>query len=146
MIKIEQQVAIDRPVTDVFDYVQDYANHQSFSTAFKETRQLSEGSFGVGTRVLKISHFLGKEVAVEQQVISFEPNHLICLKTISGPIAVNEQLVFEEKENKTLLTVSIVSEPPRIFALALPFLKAKVQNQLKEDLLRLKRMLESVSP
>jgi uncharacterized membrane protein len=143
MVRIEQFVDINCPLPGVFAFMQDFSNHMRFSTAFKETRQLSAGSVGVGTRILRVSQFLGKEIVTEQEVIAYEANRLIRLQTISGPVTGDEDFIFEQANGATRVTVILKSDPPGVFALALPFLKAKIKSQLAQDLLRLKWLLET---
>lgn len=146
MIRIEQEVDIRCPVQVVFRFMADIANHQRFSGAFSLTRQLSAGEFGVGTRVQKVSSFLGKEVVAEQEVTAFEPYQLISLQVISGPVPGQEHYVFEEIEGGTRLKVILLAKPPGLLSLIGPVMKTKIKNQMAADFYNLKRILESGSP
>lgn len=146
MIRIEQEIDIHCPVEEVFRYIADISNHQDFSGAFSETRQLSAGEFGVGTRVQKVSSFLGKEVVAEQEVIAFEPNQLISLQVISGPVLGQEHFVFEEVAGGTRLKLILLAKPPRLLSLVAPVMKTKIKNQMAADFYNLKRILEAGSP
>lgn len=143
MIRIEQEIDINCPVEEVFGFMANISNHQTFSGAFTETRQLSAGDFGVGTRILKVSSFLGKEVIAEQEVTAFEPEQLISLQTISGPVSGQERYLFEEVKGGTRIKVILLAKPPGLLSLVAPVLKGKIKNQLTADLLHLKEILES---
>jgi uncharacterized membrane protein len=143
MIRIEQEIDIHCPVAEVFRFMANISNHQNFSGAFTETRQLSAGDFGVGTRVRKVSSFLGKEVVAEQEVIAYEPDQLISLQVISGPVPGQERYVFEEIEGGTRLKVILLARPQGVLSLAAPVLKTKIKNQMAADFYNLKRILES---
>lgn len=145
MIRIEEEVDISCPVQEVFSFMAKIENHQAFCGAFTQTRQLSAGALGLGTLVQKKSSFIGKEMVVEQEVIAYEPNQLISLKNVSGPVSGQEHYVFTERGEGagTRLKVMLLSKPPTIFSLAAPILKAKIKHQLRADLYSLKEMLES---
>lgn len=143
MIRIERAIDIHCPVAEVFRFMADIANHQTFCGGFTQTCQLSEGAFGVGARVKKVSSFLGKEIVTEQEVITFEPNHLISFQTVSGPVSGEEHYLFKEIKEGTRLKVILLAKPPGVLFLAAPALKEKIKNQMAADFYTLKIILES---
>jgi uncharacterized membrane protein len=143
MIRIEKEIEIKCPVEEVFAYVADISNHETFCGAFQEIRQLSAGALEVGARVKKVSALLGKEMVAEQEVTAFEPNRLISLQTISGPVAGQEHFLFEKTIDGTRMKLILLAKPPGVLALAAPVLKTKIKNQMATDLDTLKKILES---
>lgn len=143
MVRIEREIDIHCPVPEVFRFMADIANHQTFCGGFIQTCQLSAGAFGVGARVQKVSSFLGNEIVTEQEVIAFEPNQLISLQTVSGPVSGEEHYLFKDIKEGTRLKVILLAKPPGILFLAAPALKAKIKNQMAADFDTLKRILES---
>src|SRR2546427_2974759 len=59
MTRIERRIVIDRPVEAVFGFVHDAANDARWQTTIVESRVLTPGPTGIGTRVAQVRRFLG---------------------------------------------------------------------------------------
>jgi uncharacterized membrane protein len=114
-----------------------------FGSAFKDTKQISEGIFGMGTQVLKKASFLGREIDAYQQVTAFVPNQLIVFESLSGPVATKETCFFEAQEDGSTRVVIISEvEPKGMLKLAGTAIRNKVESQMVKDLGNLKAILE----
>lgn len=142
-MKVIQSVDIQRPVKEVFEFMCKMENHTLFGSAFKETKQISEGEFGVGTLVLKVASFMGKEIEAHQHVTAYVPNELIVFESLSGPMATKETCFFEpQSEDVTKVVIIAEVEPKGLLKLAGTAVKNKVTSQLSKDLENLKALLE----
>ena len=57
-IEFEKKIVIDKPVETVFSFLEKHENHQQFVKANKESKQVTDGPFGIGTKVCNVAHFM----------------------------------------------------------------------------------------
>jgi hypothetical protein len=82
MAGFKQSVVINRPVDQVFSFVSDLENDPPW-TAVAEMRRTSPGPLGVGTTFRQRDRILGRRLDLSLEVVGYEPNHRITLKTTS---------------------------------------------------------------
>ena len=78
MLEFENTIHIDRPVDEVFAFLSDFENIPKWNYYVLEVRQLSESPIGVGTTY----HQVRKSDEQDFQIIEFEPNHSVAVKTL----------------------------------------------------------------
>jgi uncharacterized protein YndB with AHSA1/START domain len=80
VVHVEVSTVIDRPVADVFRYVEDEANIPKWDSDLIAARRTSDGPMGAGTTFhLDIKPFMGATEG-DGRVLSYRPNELIELQ------------------------------------------------------------------
>src|SRR5919198_4716178 len=82
MAQFRQSVVINRPVEQVFAFVSDLENDPPWSGA-AEMRRTASGPVGVGTTFQQRDRLLGRRLELTLQVVGYEPNRKVMLKTTS---------------------------------------------------------------
>jgi uncharacterized membrane protein len=143
MEKIEQSIVISRPIEEVFAFVSDYRNDPRWRTGIVEFSQTPEGPTAAGTRLREVLRLAGLRLETASEVIEYEPNRKCTIKSTSGPIPLRNWRLVEPAPGGTRFTYAIVGESSGFYKLAEPVLVAIFRRQLRAELARLKRILES---
>ncbi len=101
----------------VFAYLAVPENLTEWIASIREVQQTSEGEFGLGsTMTRRMTSSSSREST--HRVIAFEPNHLIGMQSVSGPLEIREYLSVEDLGDRTEVTLA---EEARASGLFRPF-------------------------
>jgi uncharacterized membrane protein len=138
VLEFENAIRIDRPVDEVFGLLSDFENIPKWNYYVLEVRQLSESPIGVGTTY----HQVRKSDEQDFQIIEFEPNQSVAVKTLphSSPSFERTFTLYAEGD-----TTHIRDEwkldtgrPAVLERLA----RGRVRSAVAENLAKLKELLE----
>ena len=145
MLKYEESIVIQRPVGDVFDYMQDIHREHEWQPNLREAEQIPEGEPGVGTVRRYVSEFMGKRFENVYVNTVYEPDRKVAYKTApdSDTQAVGE-IIWEAAEGGTKVTMRVEADlggllrfVPNSLILSL------ARKELLDTLVRLKAVLEA---
>ena len=142
MIKVEMNIEVQRPVAEVFGFVTNPANDAKWQEGVIESRLVSEGPMGVGSKIKDARKFLGIKMESELEVTEYAPNQTFSLKVSSGPMQFEIKQSFEAVGGGTRIALVAEGEPAGVFKLAGGAFKKQLENQLRADSERLKKALE----
>ncbi len=94
MAKFDESVVINRPLEEVFAFVSNLENDPPWNSA-TEMRQTSDGPIGIGTTFRQRDRFLGRRVDLRLEVVGYEMNHSITLKSDSGLLSLEGTRIVE---------------------------------------------------
>jgi uncharacterized protein YndB with AHSA1/START domain len=143
VIRVETSTQIDRPVEDVFAYVDDLGRLPEWIDILAQS-VASETPTRVGTRVDNRVHLLGRNFGNILEVVEHEPNQRLVLST-DRPFAVQATFAFEPVDGGTTFSVVLEAQPgaSTFFRLGEPILTGVGRRRFKGHLRRLKRRLET---
>ena len=98
MRKIEVRVSIQRPVEAVFAYASAVETMPEWRGDVAEAVQLTDGPFGVGTRIRAGGRFLGRPLGIVVEVTELEPGARFAYRPVSGPLRTRNIYTFESRE------------------------------------------------
>ena len=142
MVHFENTVIIDRPPEQVFGYLADFARLSDWNPAVRATRKRSAGPPRVGTIYWQAREFAGRDIEDEFAITAYEPPARLAIESRSGafPIAFDYQLA--PVGGGTRLINRVRLEPAGLLGLAAPLLAPRVQTAVRDNLHRLKGILE----
>ena len=143
MARAEASVVINRPIDEVFAYVDDIGNASQWQSYVLESEQTSEGPKGVGTTERGLMQFLGRRIEWTAEITEYEPNSKIKDKVTAGPMSIEQTLTLEPVEGGTRLTLVAGGETGGFFALAEGIVSRMFQRDLQANLAKLKDILEA---
>jgi len=143
MSKIERSIVIERPLEEVWDFVQDTSKDAMWQTTLVESQVLTEGPKRVGTQVQEVRRFLGVQIPMTLELTKFEPKRRSSLRAVSGGIPLSGSYLLEECDGGTKLTVTGQLEAHRLFKLAEPVFARMTSRELEASLGHLKDLLEA---
>jgi Polyketide cyclase / dehydrase and lipid transport len=131
MSTIERSIVIERPVQEVWDFVQDTSKDALWQTTLVQSQVLTEGPRRVGTQVQEVRRFLGVQIPMTLE-----------LKAVAGGIPLSGSYMLEPLDGGTKLTVTGELEAHRLFKLAEPVFARMTSRELEASLGHLKDLLE----
>jgi uncharacterized membrane protein len=141
--KVEVRVSIQRPVEEVFAYVIAVESMPDWRGDVAEAVQLTDGPFGVGTRIRAGGRFLGRPLGIVVEVTELEPGARFAYRPVSGPLRTHNVYVFESKAVGTQITLTDEIELTGVFGLLEPLMARVIRRQYEANLGRLKAILEA---
>ncbi len=141
-IDITADVNIGRPRAEVAAYAMDPANDPVWLGGIVEARQVTDGPFGVGTRVARVARFLGRRMDYTPEIREYVPGERLAMAT-DKPFDMTITYAFEDRGTDTRASVRVQGEGSGFYAVAAPLLGPLVKRSVSRDLRTLKRLLES---
>jgi uncharacterized membrane protein len=144
MFVITSSVDINRPQTEVFDYLDQLDRHSEWQQALTSVRLAGDGPVGVGTRAIETRKVPGGEREMSYVLTAHEPPTTSSWKGLDGPVRPHGTVTVQAlNEMSSRVTVSLDLEGHGLGKLLLPLVKAQARKQIPADQARLKEILES---
>jgi uncharacterized protein YndB with AHSA1/START domain len=145
MIDVTHTVTIDRPVSEVFDFVAESSNEPKWDIDVQEVVQPTRGPLTAGTKYEWVLKFLGtKRIAAE--VTAFESNRLIELTTYQGAILPKITHTFKAAGGRTIYARRVRFDTSGLIKLLEPLMKRMPSNPNTRTAENLKLVLEGGQP
>ena len=145
MLEYEENIVIQRPIEEVFSYMQDIEREHEWQPNLREAEQDPPGEPQVGTKRRYVSEFMG--VRFENRYINtvYERNSRVAYKTAPDSDTEAEgEVIWEAVEGGTRVTMRARADLGGMLGLVPQRLMAKVaRKELAETLARLKACLEA---
>jgi hypothetical protein len=142
MIQQEVTIYLNCQVDQVFAFLADAKNLQSWQSNLVENEQLTEGPVQVGTRFREVRRVGLGESEIQAEVTIFdEMNKLLGTRTITKP-QVTVLYALEIESGGTRLNYKFNMLPSGIMRLLEPFLAGSILKGNELDLQKLRRVLE----
>jgi uncharacterized protein YndB with AHSA1/START domain len=146
-MKIAHSVNISLPPTKIFAYVTNLDHLVEWSGAVITVKKISAGEMAAGTTLRLTLRFMGRWMETIYEVVEFELDHRITLKSIAAVAPCAFYFVFEPVEGgETRVSqeaVVYLSLKSSFMDLGTSVLENAVRRNLENDLLTLKDVTES---
>jgi uncharacterized membrane protein len=142
MINLSAGTLIDRPIRRVFDFVSAPENDFQWQYGTLAAARLSDAPASRGIFFRVIAHLLGRRNIGTFEVTEYEPNRKYKFKSLSGPLYSQTTYTFEMVEGSTKISISTRANIVNFFQMDERILERKMKKQLKENLAKLKNLLE----
>jgi len=144
MIKVEESIVINRPVSDVFLFVSNFENLPQWESNFQKVKLLSATPTDVGTTYQCQLKLPGQTASSKFEITEFEVNKKIAFEAEpAGPAKPNGSFRFETVPGGTKVTLLPRPEFRGFFKLLEPMMAGYVRKQNQAHLSTLKRILEA---
>jgi uncharacterized protein YndB with AHSA1/START domain len=141
-VHFSNQIAIERPVHQVFEFVADPENVPKWNYAIEETRKTSDGPVGVGTTYSQVRTVPSRsEESLE--VTDLEPDERFAIHGGLGPFLGTLIYEFEDVDGSTKLTNTADLEASGFLKLAAPIAVGRISGAVAQNLRVLKGILEA---
>jgi uncharacterized protein YndB with AHSA1/START domain len=140
-MKFTNVVTINRPRADVFAYLAHFENIPLWNYAISETRKLTSGPVGVGTRYRQV-RTIPTPSEEEFEVVEFEPDHRL---SVDGDLALFHGRVsyaLDSTGDATMLTNSMDLRASGPLNMVAQLATRRVQSAVATNLGALKELLE----
>jgi uncharacterized membrane protein len=141
-MKFENSVIINQPAEQVFEYVTDPRNNAKWQTDILELEITSENYSGLGATYRCVNRFMGRHIESESIITDYAAGKACCIRITNGVLTGKCSMSFTKFEDGTKFTAS-GNLDMRYFKLLKMIATRKINQQIKEDMLRLKYLLEN---
>jgi hypothetical protein len=143
-IDIQTEVLIRRPSAEVAQFMFDPRNDSIWTTGVVESRPLTEGPLRKGSRVERISKFLGRQFGYQYEVVAADGERFVQMH-VDEPFPMEIRYELETQPEGTLTRIRAQGDASGFFRLAAPLMSRMVRRNITNDLELLKEYLEARS-
>ncbi len=144
MVKVEISLHINRPVAEVFKYMNDPTKMPEWNSTIEEATP-SETPVKVGTRIRSRLRMLGRTMEGAYEVVELEPNKRVVNKS-DEPFPWKAIITFQAENGGTRLVSAAEGELGGFFKLSEPIFARIVKKQLQAQYETAKELLEAQVP
>ena len=148
MPKIEVTETIERPIAEVWAYIEDPRNELDWQSAAREREPLDDSQTGTGTRFRGVDGFLGRKLTFVWEVTEHEPEVCLVVRAVEGPMEAEFGFELTPVDGGTKVTYRGEAESGfgGLFGRLLdPVVTGIFQRESQTDLAKLKAILEARS-
>ena len=84
-MKASASIVIDKPISEVWDFVSDIENMDKWVNGVKDPKPISGGEWGVGSTFESGYEYAGKTHRITYEITEFDSPSLISMRSTSGP-------------------------------------------------------------
>lgn len=134
---------IYRSLKQVFSFVTAPENDFQWQYGTFASAQISQGIIDTGAFFRSIGHLMGRRNLSTFEVTEFEPNKKYGFKSLSGPLDSQTTYTFEQADCGTKINILIQANVLNFVPVEEGILEKGMKEQLKENLGKLKGLLEA---
>ncbi|MCJ0872593.1 SRPBCC family protein [Streptomyces sp. AP-93] len=127
-------------------YAMDWRHDAEWTQGIREaalTREADAGGFGVGAEVTRTAYFLAKRIDYVLRVARHDPERLLDMVSVAGPMPMHVTYSFDPHPDGTLARIRVRGGGGGYYRLAAPLMARKVRSSLTKDLRDLELRLRS---
>lgn len=144
-LDVISSAVVRRTPADVFQFLCRPENDLLWTSGLIEAKVLTAGPFGTGTRIERVSKFLGRRMTYTIDVTEIVEDERIEMTTSAGPFPIQVTYLLEPVDGGTRFSIRNRGEPSGFFALTGPLLAVAVRRQVQLDVETLADILASAS-
>jgi hypothetical protein len=141
-INVQTEVLIRRPSTEVAAFMFDPRNDKVWTTGVVECRPLTDGPLRTGSRVERITKFLGRPIGYKYEVVAADGERFVQMH-VEEPFPMEVRYELEPRPEGTLTRIRAQGDASGFFRLAAPLMSKMVRRNITNDLELLKKHLEA---
>ena len=143
MAKVEATVVINRPLAEVFQFMEVNGNALQWQSGLLETRITNDVVSGTGRAWIDTTQVLGRRMETPFQITDWQLNQKVGFQSTGGPIPMQGSFSYAPNGAGVQVTFLLTGEPGGFFKLAEPVLVRLIQRQWDTNLANLKDVLEA---
>lgn len=140
--KAEVSIWIDRPPTEVFQFIANYNNDTLWRRGVARMSQSPLSETGVGTITHEEMEFLGRRYITIAQITDFEPDKRLEWSSIEATTPVSGWREVAAEGHGARFTQVVVADLQGFYRWFAPLMVAMFKKQISQDMARLKQILE----
>ena len=143
VVDVTTELEIARPRSAVAEYASNPDNAGTWYENIKSVEWETEPPLAVGSRVAFVAEFMGRTLAYTYSIEQLVPGERLVMRTAQGPFPMETTYVWQDAgEGVTLMTLRNRGEPAGFKSLAAPLMSRAMRRANRNDLRRLKEILE----
>lgn len=143
MVLIEETIALNLPIAEVFAFVADQTNAPAWQKGLLSVQKTTEGPVGVGTTHAFERIIMGRKGTASNVYTQYVPQELVAFQSTSGPLQFHALYRTTPRGSGTKLTCEMELESGRgLSGLMLPLIAKIIRKEMKANFLTLRDVLE----
>jgi uncharacterized membrane protein len=143
-VDVVTEIEIARPRAEVAAYAADPDNATAWYERIESVEWQTERPLAVGSRIAFVARFLGRRLAYTYRIEELEPGERLVMRTADGPFPMETSYTWADApDGATRMTLRNRGEPSGFSRVAAPFLSGAMRRANRQDLRRLRVLLES---
>jgi hypothetical protein len=143
-VDVLTDITIDRPVTAVADYAIDPTNAPAWYANIESVEWETPPPARIGSKVTFAARFLGRRLVYTYEFDDVVANERLVMRTTQGPFPMETTYTWSPVgEGSTHMTLRNRGEPAGFSKLAAPFMAAAIRRANRNDLAKLRSILEA---
>lgn len=143
-VDVQTDIVIDRPIDQVAEYAGDPSNAPQWYANIKSVEWLTTPPVRLGSKMDFVADFLGRRLAYTYEIVDFVPSQRLEMSTLAGPFPMETTYTWEALDGgRTRMTLRNRGTPTGFSRFVAPLMGLAVRRANRQDLRRLKRVLES---
>lgn len=140
-VDVQPQVLIRRPRAEVAAFMFEPRNDALWTGGVVESRALTEGPLRAGSRVERVSRFLGRQFSYQYEVVDTDGESFVEMQ-VDEPFPMQIRYQLEDIPEGTVARIHARGDAVGFFRVAAPLLGRMVKRNITNDLRALKKHLE----
>jgi uncharacterized membrane protein len=143
-VDVQTETTIEQPVAVVATYAADPSNAPAWYANIDSVEWKSDPVVAAGSVVAFVARFLGRRLEYTYELAEVVPGERLVMRTAQGPFPMETTYTWTSAgPASTRMTLRNRGEPAGFSKLVAPFMAAAVRRANRQDLARLKAILES---
>jgi uncharacterized protein YndB with AHSA1/START domain len=143
-VDVVTEIEIGRPRADVAAYTADPENARAWYENIERVERQEPGEpLQVDSQAAFVARFLGRRLTYTYEVRELVPGERLVMSTADGPFPMETTYAWSDAAGGTKMTLRNRGEPGGFSRVAAPVLEAAMRRANRNDLARLKAILES---
>ncbi len=143
MINESNSITIQKPVNEVFEYINNLDNMPAWQAGI-EKLSYTRNPADLGTRFVLERVIMGRSFKISLKIVEFEINRGYTARMMDGPLNMHIRISLEAIEGGTAMTTQMKGEAKGLARLAESVISAQMALSVREDGERLKALLEEM--
>lgn len=142
-VDVLTETVINRAPAEVAAYAGDPSNAPRWYVNIKSVEWKTPPPMRIGSKLAFVAQFLGRRLAYTYEVVDLVPGRRLVMRTAQGAFPMETTYAWEPVgEAQTRMTLRNRGEPTGFSKIAAPFMAAAMRRANRNDLARLKSLLE----
>ena len=142
-VDVLTDIEIERPRSEVADYVSDPDNATAWYENIKKVEWKSPKTLQVGAKVAFEARFLGRKIEYTYEIKEYVPGQSLVMSTAAGPFPMETSYTFSETPSgATIVELRNRGRPSGFGTIVAPAMAGAMKRANRKDLARLKSILE----
>ncbi len=142
-VDVVSEATIRAPLKEVAGFVANPDNAPKWYVNIKSVEWETSPPLTIGSKIAFVAHFLGRRLAYTYEIVEYEPDAKMVMRTAEGPFPMETTYQWRSiEENVTHMTLRNRGAPAGFSKIFAPFMTPAIRRANRKDLMVLKRLLE----